>query len=243
MDYASFFKGVAVAGFVIATLAHCSYSSEIRALKGENRSLVDQNIRLQQSQLSSRDNMPDSRQEDSSDGATPKVREELQVQDGKLSISTFPGEGEKYCTVINFDGQELMDECQMRQSRFTLLSAQSFGRVVFREEWQHEDEGEGSGSGVTLWSIHDQELVQHVSLVTARTLRTCEPVSGHEGCRRGERWIRASLAISDSEKPVLQYRYLTDTGATGEVSYAWDGSSFRLTGKDIASDIAVEYGL
>lgn len=243
MDYSSFFKGVAVAGFVIATLAHCSYSSDIRALKGENRSLIDKNIRLQESQLSSGDNMPGSRQEESFRGEPPKVRDEIQLQDGKLSISTSPDEGDRYCTVVNYDGQELMNECRSRQSRFTLLNEQSFGRVVFREEWQQMDEGDGHGSGVTFWSIHDQELVQHVSLVTARTLRTCEPVSGREVCHSVERWLRASLAISDSEKPVLQYRYLTDSGATGEVSYAWDGSNFRLTGKDIASDIVTEYGL
>lgn len=245
MDYETFLKTSLVTVLVMAGLSYCSYSADIRALKSENLSLIDTNIALQQQLMSAKGSV----KEPSADESTASGAERR--QDGKgqhlvrggFSIAVSPGDDDGLCTLIKLEEQVLLEECKSRQSRYTLLNDQAFGAMTFKEEWSQGSDQGGHTSGVTIWGIHDQELLQHVNLVTARTLPACEsPDDDREECRH-ERWLRASLSISDDRNPAVQYRYLTSSGQAGEVSYVWKEGRFHLNGKDIPADIAKEYGL
>lgn len=246
MDYESFLKGIVAAGIIVAGMTKCSYSADIRELKSENLRLIDLNIILQRRLVTSEEEKVSTTPQVTvpSDLAEMKFREGPQVQSSGLGIWVLKGNNGDYCTHIKYQEQELLDECRPRQSRFTLLNQQLFGRVVFKEEWQQISDETGFSSGVTVWSVHDQELLQHLTLSTSRTLPACDHTpGGSDVCYTFERWLKASLAIVDVEKPVVQYRYLTDAGDAGEVNYVWDAGGFRLTSKDIPAEITEQYGL
>lgn len=246
MDYESFLKGIMAAGIVVAAMTSCSYSADIRELKSENIRLIDQNISLQRMLVTQVEGKVSTTPQVTvpSDPVVTQLREGLQVSRDGLGIWVSKDDKGGYCTHIKYHEHVLMDECRPRQSRYTLLSKEAFGTEMFQEEWQQANEETGHSSGVTFWSVDDQELLQHLNLSTSRTLPACDPMpGGREVCYTPERWLKASMNLSDVEKPRLHYRYLTESGEAGEVNYIWDKKTFRLTGRDIPADIIEQYGL
>jgi len=247
MDYESFLKGGALAFVIAGALAHCSYSADLRGLKNDNVTLIDQNIILQKRLVESSAKEPSSAPVVSADPEQDPLddffREGRQVISDQLYIHVSPADDGKYCTFIKFDERTLLDECRARQSRFSLLHSPGYDRPVFREEWRQTSKESGSSSGVIIWSIHDHELVQHVNLLTERRLPACDLGGKQEVCYQYERWLKASLYVSEEERPVVQYRYLTNAGDAGEVRYTWSDEGFRLTGKDVPAGVMDEYGL
>lgn len=242
MDFSEPYKLILIVFIVVGGLQYCSSASQIADLKAENRTLIDGNIALQVSAVA---NAQASQAKPSAE-TRKNPDQPLQSLEGdglSIQVRNADASGE-YCTLIRYQGNELFNECGSRQSRFTLLTTARYGLPVFKEEWMQKGSAEeGTSLGMTIWAVADQELVQAVHLPTTRSFGSCEADDGGDCMPSNERWLKATVQLTeDSGEPRIRYRYLTESGAAGEVNYRWDKKAFLTVGDHSAASVLQQYG-
>lgn len=233
------YKIIIVSLIVAGLFNHCSLRTKAANLRQENLSLIQKNIDLQVRLAANPE--AGKPQETKPQPAAETVLQSLSQGALSIEVKALPAE-EKFCTILSYERNELSHECTPYRSHYSLLDPSRYGLPIFREDWSRGN-GADSSLGMTLWTVEDGELIQALHLPTSRAFSTCQKKDEGGFCQtENQRWLKATAQLVEHEEhPQIRYRYLTETGAHGEVVYRWEKNAFVTAGNP-PTELLRQYG-